>query len=264
MAAIERLATSDGETVAFMRRDGRAPTVVWLGGFKSDMTGMKAQALDRWAAANGHSFVRFDYFGHGASTGEFRQGSITQWRDDALAIVDRVAEGPIVLVGSSMGGWIALLAARVRPERVRGLLLIAPAVDFTEFMWAALPSNTRMQIDREGEWLRPSTYDPEPYPITRELIEDGRRHLLLAAPIALPCPVRILHGMRDPDIPWAHSVRLVEALAGEAMLTLVKHGGHRLSGAGDLRRMTDMLQALLVEITDSPTAMEPAGDTVTE
>jgi pimeloyl-ACP methyl ester carboxylesterase len=247
MTGIERLTMADGETVDFLRRDGKSPTIVWLGGFKSDMTGLKAQALERWAAASGHGFIRFDYFGHGASTGAFRQGSITRWRDDALAIIDRIAQGPFVLVGSSMGGWIALLAALARPERVRGLVLIAPAADFTEFMWDTLPPGIRVQIEREGEWLRPSAYDAEPYPITRQLIEDGRRHLLLGAPIALPCPVRILHGMKDPDIPWAHSIKLVEALTGDTTLTLVKHGDHRLSAPEDLQRLTLMLQTLLEE-----------------
>lgn len=239
------MATGDGNVVAFTRRAGTSPTVLWLGGFKSDMTGLKASALDRWAAKSGQGFVRFDYFGHGRSSGDFRDGTITRWRDDTLAVIDRIAKGPLVLVGSSMGGWLALLAAQARPKRVKTLLLIAPAVDFPRTLWKRLPQDARRQIKEKGEWLWPSAYDSEPYPITRGLIADGRRHRMLGSPIALPSPVHILHGMQDPDVPWTHSVALMETLTTEATLTLVREGDHRLSTPKDLKRMIATLQLLL-------------------
>lgn len=239
----------DGETIAYLAREGKRPGVLWLGGFKSDMGGTKATALDRWAAARGRSYLRFDYYGHGASSGDFRAGTITRWLGDTLAVLDRLAGGPQVLVGSSMGGWLALLAARARPERVRGMLLIAPAADFTEaLIWTRLPPEVRMQIEERGVWERPSAYDPDPYPITKTLIEDGRRHLLLGRPLPLGCPVRILQGMQDPDVPWRHALKLVEAIEGDVTLTLVRNGDHRLSDPAGLRRLEAMLDGLLEEI----------------
>jgi pimeloyl-ACP methyl ester carboxylesterase len=243
---VQRFPRADGETIAYLRRSGKSPGVVWLGGFKSDMTGTKAGALDAWAERRGRAFLRFDYFGHGRSSGEFRKGTITRWRDDALGVLDELCDGPQFLVGSSMGGWIALLAALVRPERVKGLLLIAPAPDFTEaLMWAEMDGAVRRQIMVEGEWQRPSMYGEEPYPITRGLIEDGRKHLLLGAPVAVSCPVRILQGMKDPDVPWLHAVKLVERLAGDPVLILVKEGDHRLSTPPDILRMEETLDGLL-------------------
>ena len=240
------LKCADGETIAYLRRDGKAPTIVWFGGFKSDMTGTKAEALDCWAANAGHAFLRFDYFGHGRSSGDFRGGTITRWRNDALAIVDRLTTGPLVVVGSSMGAWLGLLAAQQRPQRIRALLLLAPAVDFTEtLLWARLSPEIRDELAATGEWLRASAYDPEPYPITRTLIEDGRNHLLLNATIRLDCPVRILQGMRDPDVPWTHAISLVERLSGDAVLSLVKDGDHRLSRPQDLRRLTHSVEELI-------------------
>jgi len=243
-----RLDREDGESVAYFRRLGGAPGVLWLGGFKSDMGGAKATALDAWGARRGQAYLRFDYFGHGASSGDFRNGTITRWRDDALAVLDALCSGPQILVGSSMGGWIALLAALARPEKVKALLLIAPAPDFTEdLMWAEMSSDVRHRIMETGEWLRPSAYGEEPYPITRALIEDGRKHLLLRAPIPISCPARILQGMADPDVPWRHAVKLVERLSGNPILTLVKEGDHRLSTPRDLERLEKMLEALLEE-----------------
>lgn len=243
---LNRLTRDDGQTIAYLRCAGKMPTVVWLGGFKSDMGGTKAQALAVWAKESGRSLLLFDYFGHGASSGDFRNGTIGRWRDDAVAVMDRLTEGELVLIGSSMGGWLALLAALARPQRVRGMLLIAPAVDFTEaLIWQRLPQDAREQIMTAGEWLRPAAYDPDPYPITRALIEDGRRHLLMGAPLKLACPVRILQGMRDPDVPWQHAVRLVETLQGDVTLTLVKDGDHRLSVPADLERMICMIEELV-------------------
>jgi pimeloyl-ACP methyl ester carboxylesterase len=245
----ETLLREDGQTIAYLRRDGKPPNVLWLGGFKSDMGGTKAEALDAWAARRGHAYLRFDYFGHGRSSGQFREGTISRWRDDALAVLDRLTEGPQILVGSSMGAWVALLAARLRPARVAGLLLLAPAADFTEnLVRARMSPEIRREIMEKGEWQRPSAYGDGPYPITRALIEDGRRHLILGEPVAVGCPVHILQGMQDPDVPWQHAMKLVERLSGDPVLTLIKSGDHRLSTPADLRRIEQALEGLLADI----------------
>jgi len=242
----ERFIREDGETIAYLRRGGKSPGVVWLGGFHSDMNGTKAQALDVWAESRGRACLRFDYYGHGASSGAFRDGTITRWRGDALAVLDRLCDGPQVLVGSSMGAWIALLAALARPEKVAALLLLAPAADFTEaLIWERMSPEIRREIMERGEWQRPSVYGDGPYPITRALIEDGRRRRLLGAPIALDCPVHIIQGMKDPDVPWQHALKLVENLSGNPTLTLVKNGDHRLSTPEDLARIAAALDAIL-------------------
>jgi pimeloyl-ACP methyl ester carboxylesterase len=219
---------------------------MFCGGFMSDMTGSKASALAAHCAAHNRAFVRFDYSGHGASDGRFVDGSIGLWRDQALAVLDILTTGPQVIVGSSMGGWIALLLALARPERVRGLVLLAPAPDFTQAIWDdELAATERERLQRDGFVERPSEYSTEPYVITRQLIEDGRRHLLLGQPIEVRCPVRILHGMRDSDVPWRRSVTLIEQLQGEdATLTLLKSGDHRLSTPEDLARLTATVDTL--------------------
>ena len=236
-----------GARLACHRTPGSSPGVVFLGGFRSDMTGTKATRLEAWAKARGRAFLRFDYSGHGASSGRFEEGAISDWLADALAVLDALTDGPQVLVGSSMGGWIALLAARARPDRVAGLVLIAPAPDFTErLMWEILPETVKREILEKGFHARPSAYDDAPDIITRRLIEDGRRHLLLGGPIPISSPVRILHGMADADVPWRLSIELVEKLASrDVELTLVKNGDHRLSAAADLRRLERTLDALL-------------------
>jgi len=246
---LEALLREDGETIAYLRRDGKQPNVLWLGGFKSDMGGTKAQALDGWAERRGHAYLRFDYFGHGRSSGFFRDGTISRWRDDALAVLDRLCQGPQILVASSMGTWIALLVAQRRPERIAGMLLLAPAADFTEsLVWARMSPEIRREILEKGEWLRPSTYEDGPYPITRALIEDGRKNMILGGTISIKCPVHILQGMQDPDVPWQHAMRLVEHLSGNPTLTLIKNGDHRLSTPADLQRIEHALDGLLVEI----------------
>lgn len=228
---------------------GSGPTVVWLGGFRSDMRATKAEALASWASKAGRSFLRFDYTAHGESGGDFRECTISVWLADVLAMIAaRGGEKPL-LVGSSMGGWLALLAARALKAHGRGLsglVLIAPAVDFTqELMWDAFPQAVRDEIMKRGEWLRPSAYAPEPYPITRALIEDGRRHLMFAGSIDPGCPVTILQGMKDPDVPWAHAMKLVEHLpAGEITLTLIKDGDHRLSRDEDIALLIRAVEAL--------------------
>ena len=227
------------------------PGIVWLGGFKSDQTSSKAVALDAWAERHGRACLRFDYSGHGLSEGRFEDGTIGLWLDDALAAIRAASTGPQILVGSSMGAWIALLAARAlaevgESERLAGLVLIAPAVDFTEaLMWAQFGPDIRRAIETEGRWLRPSPYGPEPYPVTRALIEDGRRHLLLDGPIRSHGPVHILQGMRDADVPWEHAMRLVEHLASDPVsITLVKDGDHRLSRDEDIARLLAAVEHL--------------------
>ena len=235
--------------IAVRIRDGAAPGLFWLGGFKSDMKGTKADALDCWAGANGRSCIRFDYSGHGESGGDFVDGTIGCWLEESVAVFEGFAKGPQVLVGSSMGGWLALLLVRALKERknagttagsVAGLVLIAPAVDFTEeLMWKSFSPEVKRQIETEGSWQRPSQYSESAYPITRGLIEDGRKHLLLGGLIETGCPVRILQGVQDPDVPWQHAVELSSRLArDDVVLTLVKDGDHRLSRPEDIERLT--------------------------
>lgn len=229
----------DGERVAWRKVDGAGPTVLWLGGFKSDMTGTKAQALADWAQARRRSYVRFDYFGHGESSGDFAAGTISRWRRDALAVMAELAQDDLILVGSSMGGWIACLAALVVPERVRGMVLIAPAPDFTEkLMTPEIPTEGLQALETAGVWLRPSEYG-EPYPITRDLLEDGARWSILGGePIPLTMPVRILQGGADPDVPWRHALELANTLKSEdVVFTLIKDGDHRLSRPEDIARL---------------------------
>jgi pimeloyl-ACP methyl ester carboxylesterase len=245
-----KLGTSSGERTIAVRTDpGDGPGLFWLGGFKSDMKGTKAQALSQWAQQSHRACVRFDYSGHGESGGDFRDGTIGRWLEESLAVFDAHCQGPQVVVGSSMGGWIALLLARELRRRklagkagtasVAGLVLIAPAADFTEaLMWQRMPAQVRQEIEQKGVWLRPSAYGEDPYPITRGLIEEGRNHLLLGGMIETGCPVRILQGVQDPDVPWNHAVELTSRLAqDDVVLTLVKDGDHRLSRPEDIERL---------------------------
>jgi pimeloyl-ACP methyl ester carboxylesterase len=242
----QSLARDDGATIAYRRSEGRGPGVMFLGGFRSDMTGIKATALERACRAAGRAYVRFDYFGHGASSGAFADGTIGRWADDATAVLDRVAAGRQVLVGSSMGGWIMLLAALRRPDRVAGLVGVAAAPDFTEdLMWSRYDADARAVLRRDGVRREASQYDAEPYPITLRLIEEARRHLLLRAAIPVRCPVRLLHGMRDPDVPWQTALRLAERLAAEDVeVALIKDGDHRLSREADIGRLTRTVETL--------------------
>ena len=238
------------ERLAYRRVDGPGPGIVWLGGFRSDMEGTKAQAVDAWAARNGRACLRFDYFGHGASSGDFADGTISRWRDDALAILDGLTKGPQILVGSSMGGWIAMLVARVRPERVAGLLLVAPATDFTEvLMWQQMPQEAWRAILEQGVWTYKSEDDGESIPITRALIEDGRKNLILGETTVLSCPVRILQGMDDPDVPWGHAMKLAGAIEGDVTITLVKRGDHRLSAPANLKLLERILDGLVKDLS---------------
>lgn len=231
--------------LAYRRQDGGAPGVMFCGGLRSDMTGAKALALETRARARGRAFVRFDYTGHGASGGRFEDATLSVWLADALAVFDALTRGPQVLVGSSMGGWIALLVARARPQRVRGLALVAPAPDFTRALHADLDPGARAALARDGRFSRPSAYGPEPYVFTRALLEDGERHCLLDGPVRLSAPVHILHGTADADVPWRRSLLLLERLeAPEVLATFVKNGDHRLSTPADLERLCAATDAL--------------------
>ena len=223
------LARPDGATIAYHRLPGAAPGIVFLGGFRSDMTGTKALFLEEYCRQRRQAYVRFDYFGHGASTGDVALGTIGRWRDDAVAVIDSLTEGPQILVGSSMGGWIMLLAALTRPERVAALVGIAAAPDFTEeLLWPRLSPEQRRAIEEQSAVTLPSDYDPAGYLYTRALIEDGRRHLLLGGPIPLDMPVRLLHGLADASVPWRLSLRLAKQLTSrDVAVTFVKGGDDR-------------------------------------
>lgn len=229
--------------IAVRVREGAGPPVVWLGGFRSDMGATKARAVDAWAKAAGRRMVRFDYSGHGASEGDFASSTISAWVEDTEAVLATFAPERPVLIGSSMGGWIACLAARARMHRgeapAAGLVLIAPALDFTEaLMWDVFPEEVRRMLLRDGVWMRQSAYAPEPDPVTMALIEDGRRNLLLTGPLDLRCPVHVLQGMRDPDVPHAHAFRLLDSLPAQGtVLTLIADGDHRLSRPQDIARL---------------------------
>jgi pimeloyl-ACP methyl ester carboxylesterase len=236
--------SSSKRTIAVRTRGGKSPGLFWLGGFKSDMKGTKAEALDRWAESEGRACVRFDYSGHGESGGAFTDGTISRWLEESVAVYLQFARDAQVLIGSSMGGWLALLLAKAVSERpgaapIAGMVLIAPAVDFTEeLMWKQFPDAARQQIEQMGVWMRPSAYGEEPYPITRELIEDGRRHLLLGGLIETRCPVHILQGVEDPDVPWRHAIELISRFSrDDVVLTLIKDGDHRLSRPEDIERL---------------------------
>jgi len=239
-------AESERRTIAVHEHFGASPGLFWLGGYKSDMKGTKAEALAAWAEQEGRAIVRFDYSGHGESGGVFTDGTIGRWLADALAVFEACCREPQILIGSSMGGWLALLMVRalrqrrqVTPASVAGLVLVAPAVDFTEeLMWKRFPPAIKREIEETGVWARPSDYSSEPYLVTRQLIEEGRNHLLLGGMIETGCPVRILQGVEDPDVPWRHAVELVSRLASDdVVLTLVKDGDHRLSRPEDIERL---------------------------
>ncbi len=240
-----RLDRGDGVHLAWRRLEGRGPVVVFLPGFGSDMAGAKAEALAGWAEGCGQAMLRLDYSGHGESEGAFTDGTIGRWTDDALLLSERLTDGPLLLVGSSMGGWIALLMARALGARVRGLVGIAAAPDFTEdLMWEAAMPHEQAFLLTNGFVDVPNPYGP-PQRITNGLIEDGRRHLLLRGEITVDCPVRLLHGQRDPDVPWQTALRIAERLRGaDVQVTLIKDGDHRLSRPHDLALLQRTVAAL--------------------
>ena len=243
-----RLDRGNGTELAWVRLDGSSPTVVFLPGFRSDMTGDKATALAAFCAERGIGMLRFDYSGHGASSGDFLDGTIGAWAADALAAIDTLTTGPLILVGSSMGGWIALLTAIALPDRVAALVGIAAAPDFTQrLMWDSMAPSERATLERDGVLYVPSQYG-EPTPITRALIRDGANHLVLTGPVPIRCPIRLLHGQSDPDVPWELALRIAEQVeTADARVILVKDGDHRLSRPSDLTLLGQTVAALLVQ-----------------
>ncbi|AFX99394.1 alpha/beta hydrolase fold protein [Candidatus Endolissoclinum faulkneri L2] len=244
----DTLTTQDGETLAYYHLLGSKPGIMFCGGFMSDMTGTRSMALENFARKRGQAFTRFDYRGHGQSSSSFREGTISKWKMDAITVFDSLTSGPMVLVGSSMGGWIALLLALARPERVVGIVGISAAPDFTEdLMWAKFDENVRHTLITERVYLKNSDSFDQPYIITMDLIEDGRNHLIMREPIPIKAPVRLLHGMRDTSVPYQLSIILADRLKSEdVQLHLVKDGGHRLSTNRDLsllmRATSDLLE----------------------
>ncbi len=249
----------DGNPIVFIKEGptkqaaGTHPGILWLGGFKSTMDGTKAQCLAQWAVDVGRACLRFDYSGHGASGGRFEDGTIGRWLDEAHAVFEQQTEGPQILVGSSMGGWISLLLLRrhirdagLDGSRIKGIVLIAPAADMTErLIWKNASPEIRHEIETKGVFMRPSAYDDGDYAITRDLIAEGRDHLLLGSPLSTGCPVRILHGIEDPDVPWQLSLEIAETLTCDDLtITLVKDGDHRLSTPANLRLLTDTIDSL--------------------
>ena len=225
------LETPQGRRIAYHLTAGQGPAVVFLGGFRSDMEGTKALHLETWARARGQSFLRLDYSGHGQSSGEFLDGCIGDWTDDAFAVISTLIDGAVVLVGSSMGGWISLSLTRRFPDKIRGIVGIASAPDFTEdSMWAGFSDAQRAELAQFGQIALPSDYSDEPYIITQKLIEDGRKNLVLRDPLPLPFPVRFLQGTADEDVELATALRLLNHATGEDIrLTLVKDADHRFS-----------------------------------
>ena len=248
-----QLAQDDGTLLAWERVPGRAPTTVFLPGFRSDMQGAKALAIAAECARLGTACLRLDYSGHGASGGAFLDGTIGQWVDDAARVIDRMAPGPLILVGSSMGGWIALLLALRLGSRLTALIGVAAAPDFTEtLMWDAMMPDERTRLQRDRVVVTPSDYG-DPLSITAALIEDGRRHLLLAAPIDIACPIRLLHGQMDPDVPWETALAIARQVRSDnVQVILVKSGDHRLSRPDDLNLLLDLLRPFLVEDRSQP------------
>lgn len=234
--------------IAYKKIDGKSPGIVFCGGFRSDMEGSKAVFLEKLCKELGHSFIRFDYFGHGESHGDFTDGSIGQWKDDTLKVIDELTEGPQIIVGSSMGGWMALLAAIERPKKIKSLIGLAAAPDFTEdLMWETADEFSQKKLLRDGIIYIPNCHeDEEPYPITLKLIEEGRENLLLNGEIDINCPIRLLHGMADEDVPYEYASLIAEAVKSDDVeIKLIKDAGHRMSGEKELNLLRETLLSLL-------------------
>ena len=247
MHSPETLTRAQGATIAYHRLAGAAPGIVFIGGFHSDMSGNKALYLEDYCRRRGQAFVRFDHFGHGASSGDASMGTIGRWTEDAIAVLDSLTQGRQILVGSSMGGWIMLLTALAKPARIDALIGIAAAPDFTEdLLWPRLDAAQRRELQESGVVILPSEYDPAGYTYRLSLFEDGRRHLVMRDSIALECPVRLLHGVEDKSVPWQTSLSLAERFdSRDVIVTLVKDGDHRLSRETDLRLLGRTLDGLL-------------------
>ena len=233
------LTRDNGTSIAYHYTSGNAPGVIFLPGFKSDMTGTKALNLEEYCRARGNAFLRFDYQGHGQSSGDFDDGTIGEWASDAIDAIDKLTFGPQVLVGSSMGGWIMMLVALARPERIKGLIGIAAAPDFTEqLMWNRFPAKIKKTLLREKIYYQPTEYGDKPYPITLNLIEDARHNLILDKPIPIKCPVHLFQGQRDNTVPWQHAIQISKSIpTNNVTITFIKNGDHRLSREKDLRRI---------------------------
>ena len=244
---IQTLTRPDGEALAYKQVEGTGPTVLWIGGFRSDMEGTKALALDAAARERGWAYVRYDHFAHGQSSGDWRQATIGRWRDDAIGLIDSIS-GPVIPVGSSMGGWVALLAALARPDRLAGLVLINPAQDFTErLMWPSLDDHVRQAILRDGEAVITEEGLGD-YVLTRRMFEEARDWLLLEGPIPITAPVHVLQGRADTTVPWTHSIRLAERLTGgDVRLDLIEGGDHRLSTPEDLARLIEAVDRMRLQ-----------------
>ena len=243
---MDNLTRPDGIRLACHLREGRGPTIIFLPGYMSDMSGSKALALEAWAVAEGRNFLRFDYAGCGQSDGAFEDQTLTSWRDDVLLMIDTLASGPVVLVGSSMGGWLMLLVALARPARVAGLVGIAAAPDFTDWGYS---QEQKREILTKGRLAQPSPYGTDPTIITKAMWQSGEANRLLQSPVGIDCPVRLLHGQRDPDVPWHHSPHLATRIrSDDVQVTLVKDGDHRLSRERDiallLRIVGDLVESL--------------------
>ena len=240
MLEVKKIMGPNQESLAYMKRDGKAgsSSLVWLGGYHSDMSGSKAQIMDDFAKESGLASLRFDYSGHGQSDGAFENGTISKWLSESQYMIDNLTAGKIILVGSSMGGWLALLLALKNPSKVCGIVLCAPAPDFTEdLMWAGFNECQKQEMMDIGFCLRPNDYEA-PYKVTRELIIDGRSHLILRAPINIGVPIRIVHGMEDKDVPFSRSIDLTEKISSQNIhLNLIKNGGHRLSEPNELEAL---------------------------
>ncbi len=247
MNSPRRLTRGDDATIAYERLAGGAPGIVFFGGFRSDMTGTKALFLEDYCRRRGQAYVRFDYFGHGASSGDAASGTIGRWAEDAIAVIDSLTEGKQILVGSSMGGWVMLLAALARASRVHALVGVAAAPDFTEdLVWPRLTPAQQRELLEGGAVTLLSEYDSAGYTYRLGLFEDGKQHLVMRGAIALDCPVRLLHGMRDDAVPWQTSRSLAERLdSRDVAVTLVKDGDHRLSRQADLARLGRTLDELI-------------------
>tara|TARA_R110002096_G_scaffold421598_1_gene627465 strand:- start:461 stop:1213 length:753 start_codon:yes stop_codon:yes gene_type:complete len=250
MSAASYLETNHGTKIAYRRTAGKGPGVVFLPGFMSDMEGGKATALEAWCQREGRAFVRFDYQGHGVSEGKFADGTIGLWAKDAIAVIDQLTEGPQIIVGSSMGGWIALLAAKARPGRIKGLVGLAAAPDFTVRMWHEdFDAATREEVLQNGFMLRACDYGDDPYTITKDLIEDGWNNRLLAGPLHLDIPVRLIQGTEDPDVPWQTAQLIADKITGDDVeVILVPGGDHRLSRDLDLQRLCRVVGELAGDI----------------
>lgn len=240
------LTTPDGEKIAYHMSAGTGPALIWCGGLKSDMEGGKATHLHAWSQARGQSFIRFDYFGHGQSSGTFTQGTLSRWSDDISYVRDQLTEGPVILIGSSMGGWAVLLAAMSNTSRTHALVLINPAPDFTEKLTVAGWTEEQIAaLENDGVVCEPSGYD-EPYAYSKALIEDGRNRQILDLPIPITCPIRILQGYEDTVVPWAHSKRLLDMLTSkDVTYTLVAGGDHSLSRESDLKLIEAAIEGVL-------------------